>query len=277
MRRNKLPDTCFSVLPSTGQLIIIKNGENGYYPSEWDTGSREKNREIASDHNEQRGISDIQESAMLAGSMFGWNTPGANPQWYLDNAKYVNADILQGHVKDPVMSIYYPINGLLLRYEIVGKRRVYLPMDKLPNELMGMNAQFIMQPDLVCGRPVMPVKVSFAKNGSCTVELERGSYAAGRIINADYQITARVRVGNAEFAIGECGKAPDPFVTWVRNCKNDGDGPPNYFWGHYRSCRAAVVEDFCERAGDEYKKQQNRMAQQEQNRTTPKKERGEAR
>lgn len=171
MRRNKLPDTCFSVLPSTGQLIIIKNGENGYYPSEWDTGSREKNREIASDHNEQRGISDIQESAMLAGSMFGWNTPGANPQWYLDNAKYVNADILQGHVKDPVMSIYYPINGLLLRYEIVGKRRVYLPMDKLPNELMGMNAQFIMQPDLVCGRPVMPVKVSFAKNGSCTVEL----------------------------------------------------------------------------------------------------------
>ena len=29
------------------------------------------------------------------------------------------------------------------------------------------------------------------------------------IINADYQITARVRVGNAEFAIGECEKAPD--------------------------------------------------------------------
>ena len=53
------------------------------------------------------------------------------------------------------------------------------------------------------------------------------------IINADYQITARVCVGNAEFAIGECEKAPDPFMTWVRNCKNDGDGPPNYFWGHY--------------------------------------------
>ena len=68
------------------------------------------------------------------------------------------------------------------------------------------------------------------------------------IINADYQITARVRVGNAEFAIGECEKAPDPFVTWVRNCKNDGDGPPNYFWGHYRSYRTAAVEDFCERA-----------------------------
>ena len=86
MRRNELPETCFSILPSTGQLIIIQSGERGYYPSEWDTGNREENREIASSHNARRGITDIQEAAMLAGSMFGWNTPGANPQWYLDNA-----------------------------------------------------------------------------------------------------------------------------------------------------------------------------------------------
>lgn len=125
MRRNELPDACFSILPSTGQLIIIKKGESGYYPSEWDTGNREENRDIASSHNESRGISDMQESAMLAGSMFGWDTPGANPQWYLDNAKYANANILQGHVKDPVMSIYYPINGLILRYEIMGKQQPY--------------------------------------------------------------------------------------------------------------------------------------------------------
>lgn len=121
------------------------------------------------------------------------------------------------------------------------------------------------------------VKVTFAKNGSCTMELEHGSYVVGKIINADYQITARVRVGNAEFAIGECNKAPDPFVTWVRNCKNDGDGPPNYFWGHYRSYRAAAIEDFCKRAGDEYKKQQDHMAQQEHQHTALKKGQGEAR
>ena len=89
--RNDLPETCFSILPSSGQLIIIRCGEHGYYPSEWDTGSREENREIASSHNARRGITDIQEAAMLAGSMFGWNTPGANPQWYLDNARYVNS------------------------------------------------------------------------------------------------------------------------------------------------------------------------------------------
>lgn len=277
MRRNELPETCFSILPSSGQLIIIRCGEHGYYPSEWDTGSREENREIASSHNARRGITDIQEAAMLAGSMFGWNTPGANPQWYLDNARYVNSNIVQGHIKDPIMSVYYPVSSFLLRYEIMGKQHFYLPMDKLPQELMGQRSQFIMQPDLVCGVPVMPVKVTFAKNGSCTMELEHGSYVVGKIINADYQITAHVRVANAEFAIGECDKAPDPFVTWVRNCKNNGDGPPNYFWGHYRSYRAAAVEDFCERANDEYKKQQNRMVQQEQKRTTPKKERGAAR
>lgn len=277
MRRNELPETCFSILPSSGQLIIIRCGERGYYPSEWDTGKREENREIASSHNARRGITDIQEAAMLAGSMFGWNTPGANPQWYLDNARYVNSNIVQGHIKDPIMSVYYPVSSFLLRYEIMGKQHFYLPMDKLPQELMSQRSQFIMQPDLVCGVPVMPVKVTFAKNGSCTMELEHGSYVVGKIINADYQITAHVRVANAEFAIGECDKAPDPFVTWVRNCKNDGDGPPNYFWGHYRSYRAAAVEDFCERANDEYKKQQNRMVQQEQKRTTPKKERGESR
>ena len=277
MRRNELPETCFSILPSSGQLIIIRCGERGYYPSEWDTGKREENREIASNHNARRGITDIQEAAMLAGSMFGWNTPGANPQWYLDNAKYINSNIVQGHIKDPIMSVYYPVSSFLLCYEIMGKQHFYLPMDKLPQELMSQRSQFIMLPDLVCGVPVMPVKVTFAKNGSCTMELEHGSYVVGKIINADYQITAHVRVANAEFAIGECDKAPDPFVTWVRNCKNDGDGPPNYFWGHYRSYRAAAVEDFCERANDEYKKQQNRMVQQEQKRTTPKKERGEAR
>ena len=96
MRRNELPETCFSILPSSGQLIIIRCGERGYYPSEWDTGKREENREIASSHNARRGITDIQEAAMLAGSMFGWNTPGANPQWYLDIKKSADDNATNG-------------------------------------------------------------------------------------------------------------------------------------------------------------------------------------
>ena len=169
MRRNELPDTCLSVLASTGQLIIIKKGEHGYYPSDWDTGDRAENREIADTHNKRRGISDIQETAMIAGSMFGWTLPGAFPQWYLDNAKYVNSNTAKGHIKDPVMSVYYPFNAFLLRYEIMGKQRLYLPMSALPKELMGVDAQFVMQPDLVLGMPVMPVTATFGDNGSCTV------------------------------------------------------------------------------------------------------------
>ena len=32
---------------------------------------------------------------MIAGSMFGWTLPGASPQWYLDNAKYVHDDLMR--------------------------------------------------------------------------------------------------------------------------------------------------------------------------------------
>ena len=51
MRRNELPDFCLSTLPSSGQLIILKRGERGYYASDWDTGKREENQNIAQDHN----------------------------------------------------------------------------------------------------------------------------------------------------------------------------------------------------------------------------------
>lgn len=252
MRRNELPATCFSVLASTGQLIIIKKGEHGYYPSDWDTGDKAKNRDIASEHNQQRGISDIQETAMLAGSMFDWSVPGADPQWYMDNARYVNSNTAKGHIKDPVMSIYYPFDDFLLQYDMMRKRKFYLPLSALPKELMGADAQFVMLPDLVCGVPVMPVTVMYAEKGTCTVSLENGSFTAEKESNANHVITARVRVGNAEFVMGEHPTAPSQFVTWKRNCKNDGDGPHNYFWGHYSTTREGVIEDFCQRVKDEY-------------------------
>ena len=77
-----LPDLCFSVIKSTGELICIKRGVEGYFPSDWNTPDRERNEEIAADQNQRLGVSDAQRQAMECGSMFGWGVPGADPQWY---------------------------------------------------------------------------------------------------------------------------------------------------------------------------------------------------
>lgn len=77
-----LPDLCWSVLPDTGDLICIKRGESGYFHSDWNTGDRQRNREIADSANEQRGITKAQEQAMVVGSMCGWHVPGADPKCY---------------------------------------------------------------------------------------------------------------------------------------------------------------------------------------------------
>ena len=73
---------CFSVLHNTGDLICIKRGESGYYPSDWNTSDRARNEEIARDGNESLGVTEAQRKAMEFGSMFGWDCPGADPKKY---------------------------------------------------------------------------------------------------------------------------------------------------------------------------------------------------
>ena len=76
---DKLPEMCFTLLPGTGQLICIKRGESGYYPSDWSTGDAHENRRIADEQNRKRGVTPAQEEAMKIGSMCGWDVPGADP------------------------------------------------------------------------------------------------------------------------------------------------------------------------------------------------------
>ena len=80
--RSDLPEVCFSILPSTGDVIIIKHGESGYYRCEYSTEDKAFNREFANDRNANLGVSKAQVEAMIAGSMYGWDVPAADPKSY---------------------------------------------------------------------------------------------------------------------------------------------------------------------------------------------------
>lgn len=83
--RSDLPEVCYSILPSTGDVIIIKHSESGYYRCEYSTEDKAFNREFANDRNAKLGVSKAQVEAMLAGSMYGWDVPAADPKSYDKN------------------------------------------------------------------------------------------------------------------------------------------------------------------------------------------------
>ena len=91
-----LPELCFSTLASTGQLICIKRGESGYYPSKWDTGDKERNVELADELNENLGVTPVQRQAMEVGSMAGWDVPGADPAKYMEDYQPQQGGMLLG-------------------------------------------------------------------------------------------------------------------------------------------------------------------------------------
>jgi len=77
-----LPNYCFSVLQSSGEMIRIVRGEKGYHPCNSAGMSPETVRYKVDDENQLRHITRAQEEAMLGGSLFGWNTDMAKPWKY---------------------------------------------------------------------------------------------------------------------------------------------------------------------------------------------------
>lgn len=79
----KLPDQAFLTAKDRGihnsptPVVAVKKGEKGFFPIQ--------NAKTAQDLNTLFGVTPAQVEAMFAGSMFGWDTPAANPDLYDEN------------------------------------------------------------------------------------------------------------------------------------------------------------------------------------------------
>ena len=80
VRKEKLPDFCYSVLQSTQEWVLIKRNVKGYFPTNWGKTTPEAVKQI----NQRLGVSQAESLAMEFGSMFGWDKPGADPALYED-------------------------------------------------------------------------------------------------------------------------------------------------------------------------------------------------
>lgn len=87
-KETPLPRDCMTVLQSSGEMIMIERYRMGYVLKAT-AKTPEENRAIADRYNRNNGISKAQEAAMVAGSMFGWDTPAAKPKNYDENGKAI--------------------------------------------------------------------------------------------------------------------------------------------------------------------------------------------
>lgn len=86
--RSSLPDKCFSITSAADEIIIITKGEMFRRPA----GARAEGmtaREGATAANEAMGVTKAQEAAMLFGSTYGWDKPGADPKYYNEQGEPV--------------------------------------------------------------------------------------------------------------------------------------------------------------------------------------------
>lgn len=71
---SRLPGVAFATLAITGETIAICRGEPSYY--------RVETTKTAEELNAMYGVSPAQARAMLAGTIRGWHTLLADPEWH---------------------------------------------------------------------------------------------------------------------------------------------------------------------------------------------------
>ena len=86
-----LPPMCYSILPSTGEVIQIDRWQKGYTATSFSDGNRAENEAIKDKFNEKLGVTKAQEQAMLSGSMIRWDSIAAKPKSYDENGKAIKS------------------------------------------------------------------------------------------------------------------------------------------------------------------------------------------
>lgn len=76
-----LPELCYALDPVCNRVILIERGGRGYYPVDLDKFPRAKiePESFIMQYNNEMRVTEEQREAMIFGSMFGWDKPGADP------------------------------------------------------------------------------------------------------------------------------------------------------------------------------------------------------
>ena len=77
MTAANLPERSYAYHPTTGATIMVKRGEKGFWPVTTDVKPEMLNK--------IRGVTPQQAAAMLTGSLFGWDTPLADPDQFTED------------------------------------------------------------------------------------------------------------------------------------------------------------------------------------------------
>ena len=77
-----LPEKCFAILPSSGELIVIERYKPGYQVSPMAHFKGKTPQQTADVLNGDMGVTRAQAAAMLAGATLGWTSSAADPSRY---------------------------------------------------------------------------------------------------------------------------------------------------------------------------------------------------
>ncbi len=78
----QLPEMCliFVADAEPGSYVrAVKRGESGSFATTYDVADPDKAKALVAHINRKLGVGEVQAECMLAGSMFGWDSPGADP------------------------------------------------------------------------------------------------------------------------------------------------------------------------------------------------------